>query len=133
MAVRSALVLRGGDPLSTAVLGNGGRQLRMTALWTAVRYRIPLLMVVANHRPFHNDEVDQARAARRRNRPEANRWIGQRLTDPVPDIAGLARAQAAEGFGPVAEAAALPGVLAEALAAIRAGRVALADMHIPAE
>lgn len=132
MAVRSALVLRGGDPLSAAVLGNGGRQMGMTARWTAVHDRIPLLMVVANSRSFHNDEVDQVRAARRRNRPEANRWIGQRLTDPVPDIAGLARAQGAEGLGPVAGAA-LPGVLAEAIAAIRAGRVALADMHIPAE
>ena len=36
----------------------------VTALWTAVHYQIPLLLVIANNRCFHNDEVHQERVAR---------------------------------------------------------------------
>ena len=79
-----------------------------TALWTAVHYRIPLLVVVANNRSFFNDEVHQERVARMRNRPVENKWIGQRLADPEIDLAAMARAQGALGFGPVHDAADLP-------------------------
>src|SRR4051794_41507557 len=91
-----------------------------TALWTATHYRIPLLIVVANNRSFYNDEVHQERVARMRNRPVENKWIGQRLADPEIDLAAMARAQGALGFGPVTDAAALPGLLGEAVAAGRA-------------
>ena len=60
----------------------------VTALWTAVHYRIPLLIVVANNRSFYNDEVHQERVARMRNRPVENKWIGQRINDPDIDLAG---------------------------------------------
>ena len=60
-------------------------------------------MVVANNRSFFNDELHQERVARMRNRPVENRWIGQRIADPEVDIAQLARAQGAQGFGPVAD------------------------------
>ena len=76
----------------------------VTALWTAAHYRIPLLLVVANNRSFYNDEVHQERVARMRNRPVENKWIGQRMTDPEIDLAALARAQGALGFGPVTHA-----------------------------
>ena len=73
-----------------------------TALWTAARYRLPLLLlVVTNNRSYFNDELQQHRIAVRRSRPTANRWIAQRIDDPVPDVVSLARAQGALGFGPV--------------------------------
>ena len=56
---------------------------------------------VANNRSFYNDEVHQERVARLRGRPIENKWIGQRISDPDIDIAGLARAQGAQGFGPI--------------------------------
>ncbi len=77
----------------------------VTALWTAAHYRIPLLIVVANNRSFYNDEVHQERVARMRNRPVENKWIGQRISDPDIDLAALARAQGAAGFGPVEDVA----------------------------
>jgi thiamine pyrophosphate-dependent acetolactate synthase large subunit-like protein len=95
-----------------------------------VHYRIPLLFVIANNRSFYNDEVHQERVARMRNRPVENKWIGQRISDPDPDIAGMARAQGARGFGPVKEIADLPKVYAEAIAAVDAGEVAVIDVHI---
>ena len=73
----------------------------VTALWTAAHYKIPLLIVVANNRSFFNDELHQERVARMRNRPVENRWVGQRISEPDIDIAAIARAQGAQGFGPV--------------------------------
>ena len=69
-----------------------------------------------------NDELHQERVARARNRPVENKWIGQRLSDPDIDLAAMGQAQGAIGFGPVEDAADLPDVLAEAVAALRAGR-----------
>jgi thiamine pyrophosphate-dependent acetolactate synthase large subunit-like protein len=130
IAVGAALALRGTDRLPVAVLGDGDFLMGVTALWTAVHYRIPLLVVVANNRSFYNDEVHQERVARTRNRPVENKWIGQRLSDPDIDLAAMGRAQGAVGFGPVTDAADLPAVLAEAVAVVRAGGVAVVDARV---
>ena len=104
-SVGSALALKGSGRLPIAICGDGDFLMGVTAVWTAVHYRIPLLFVIANNRSFYNDEVHQERVARMRNRPIENKWIGQRISDPDPDLAGLGRAQGARGFGPVKEIA----------------------------
>ena len=130
LAVGAALALKGSGRLPAAVCGDGDFLMGATALWTAVHYRIPLLLVVANNRSFFNDEVHQERMARRRGRPVANKWIGQRITDPDIDIAGLARAQGAVAFGPVVEPEDLPQCLASAIEAVGAGKVAVVDVRV---
>ena len=130
IAVGAALALAGTDRLPVAVLGDGDYLMGVTALWTAAHYRIPLLVVVANNRSFYNDEVHQERVARARNRPVENKWIGQRLSDPDIDLAAMGQAQGAIGFGPVTDAADLPDVLADAVAAVRAGAVAVVDVRV---
>jgi thiamine pyrophosphate-dependent acetolactate synthase large subunit-like protein len=130
MSVGAALALKDSGRLPIAICGDGDFLMGVTAVWTAVHYRIPLLFVIANNRSFYNDEVHQERVARMRNRPIENKWIGQRISDPDPDIAGMARAQGARGFGPVTEIADLPRVYAEAIAAVDAGEVAVVDVHI---
>src|SRR4029450_1191093 len=99
-------------------------------LGTAAHYRIPLLIVVANNRSFFNDELHQERMARMRNRPIENRWIGQRISDPDIDLAGMARAQGAQGFGPVTAAADLETAFKKAIAAVEAGAVAVVDVRV---
>ena len=81
--------------------GDGDFLMGATALWTAVHYRIPLLIAVANNRSFYNDEVHQERVARARHRPVENKWIGQRIADPDVDLAAIARAQGALAWGPI--------------------------------
>jgi len=44
--------------------------------------------------------------------------------------AAMGQAQGAMGFGPVADAADLPEVLADAVAAVRAGAVAVVDVRV---
>jgi thiamine pyrophosphate-dependent acetolactate synthase large subunit-like protein len=102
----------------------------VTALWTAAHYRIPLLLVIANNRSFFNDELHQERVARMRHRPVENRWIGQRMCDPEIDLAAMARAQGAEGFGPVTRTADLPDVFRKAIAAVENGAVAVVDVRV---
>jgi thiamine pyrophosphate-dependent acetolactate synthase large subunit-like protein len=130
IAVGAALALRDSGRLPVAVLGDGDYLMGVTALWTAAHYQIPLLVVVANNRSFYNDEVHQERMARARNRPVENKWIGQRLSDPDIDLAAMGQAQGAVGFGPVEDAALLPSVLADAVAAVRAGAVAVVDVRV---
>ena len=130
LTVGAALALRGSGRLAIGICGDGDFLMGVTALWTAVRYRIPLLMVVANNRSFYNDEVHQERMARQRGRPVENKWIGQRLADPEIDIAGLARAQGAHGFGPITDGIALVPAFEAAVAAVDAGAVAVVDVRV---
>src|SRR5262249_51130932 len=92
------------------VCGDGDFLMGVTAVWTAVHYKIPLLFVIANNRSFYNDELHQERVARMRDRPVENKWIGQRMADPEIDIPAVGRAQGARGLGPPPPAPALAPV-----------------------
>ena len=129
VTVGAALALQG-SRIAIGICGDGDFLMGATALWTAAHYRIPLLIVVANNRSFYNDEVHQERVARMRNRPVENKWIGQRMSDPDIDLAMLARAQGALGFGPVGSIDALEATFAEAIAAVEAGQVAVVDVRV---
>jgi thiamine pyrophosphate-dependent acetolactate synthase large subunit-like protein len=130
ISVGAALALKGSGRLPVAICGDGDYLMGVTALWTAAHYRIPLLMVVANNRSFFNDELHQERVARMRNRPVENRWIGQRISDPDIDLAAMARAQGAEGFGPVRTESDLAAALRSAIAAVEGGAVAVVDVRV---
>jgi thiamine pyrophosphate-dependent acetolactate synthase large subunit-like protein len=130
ISVGAALALKGSGRLPIGICGDGDFLMSATALWTAVHYRIPLLIVVANNRSFYNDEVHQERMAIQRNRPVDNKWIGQKMIDPEIDMAALARAQGARGFGPVQRRDELRATLAQAIAAVDSGEVAVVDVRI---
>jgi len=130
MAVGAALALRGGDRLPVAVLGDGDYLMGLTALWTGVHYRVPVLIIVANNESFFNDELHQERMARLRGRPVENRWIGLRMSDPAMDLAGLARDQGAKGYGPVRTVDALAAAIAQGVADVRRGAMAVIDVRV---
>ena len=130
ISVGAALALKGSGRLAVAVCGDGDFLMGVTALWTAAHYHIPLLIVVANNRSFFNDELHQERVARVRNRPVENRWVGQRISEPDIDIAAIARAQGAQGFGPVNAIGDLEATFAKAIAAVEAGAVAVVDVRV---
>jgi thiamine pyrophosphate-dependent acetolactate synthase large subunit-like protein len=130
ISVGAALALKGSGRLPVAICGDGDFLMGVTALWTAVHYKIPLLFVLANNRSFYNDELHQERMARARNRPIENKWIGQRMADPEVDLAAMGRAQGAAGFGPVTKPGDLAGALKQAIAAVDAGQVAVVDVRV---
>jgi thiamine pyrophosphate-dependent acetolactate synthase large subunit-like protein len=130
ISVGAALALKGSGRLPVAICGDGDFLMGVTAIWTAVHYKIPLLFVLANNRSFYNDELHQERMARMRNRPVENKWIGQRMSDPEVDLAAMGRAQGAQGFGPITSPADLAPALVKAIAAVDAGEVAVVDVRI---
>jgi len=130
ISVGAALALKGSERLPVAICGDGDYLMGVTAVWTAVHYKIPLLFVLANNRSFYNDELHQERMARARNRPIENKWIGQRMADPEVDLAAMGRAQGAAGFGPVTKPADLAPTLEKAIAAVDAGQVAVVNVRV---
>jgi thiamine pyrophosphate-dependent acetolactate synthase large subunit-like protein len=130
MLVGAALALRGSGRFPLAVLGDGDYLMGVQALWTAAHEQIPLLAVVANNRSYFNDEVHQERVARVRDRDVSRRWVGQRIDDPAPDLAALARAQGLEGIGPVSTVEELAKALPAAVALVRDGRPVVVDVVV---
>jgi len=130
ITVGAALALKGSERVPVALMGDGDFLMSVTALWTATHYHIPCLIIVCNNRAFYNDELHQERVAKERGRPVENKWIGQRLADPDIDLAAMARAQGAEGIGPVTRPADVGPAIARGLAAVRQGAVCVIDARV---
>ena len=130
LAIGAALALKGSGRISLAIMGDGDFLMGVTALWTAVHYGVPCLMIVANNRSFYNDERHQERVAVVRGRPVENKGIGQRIEGPDIDLAALARAQGATGIGPVMLADALRAAIADGLRLVNDGAVVVIDARV---
>jgi len=129
-SVGAALAVRGTGRLPVAILGDGDFMMGSSAFWTAVHYRVPLLVVVANNRSFYNDELHQERMARERGRPVENKWIGQQMKDPEMDLAMIARGLGATGFGPVTRLGDLGSTLEKAVKAASERQVVVVDVRV---
>src|SRR5690606_20090063 len=130
MAVGAAMALAGTHRLPISLLGDGDYLMGVNAIWTAAKYQFPGLIIVCNNRSFYNDEVHQERVARQREREVANKWVGQRLDDPAPDLAGLARAQGLIGMGPISDDESLQQALKSAIASVNEGKFVVVDVHV---
>jgi len=130
ITVGAALALKGSGRLPIAIMGDGDFLMSNTALWTATHYGIPCLIFVANNRSFFNDELHQERVAKERSRPVENRWIGQRISGPDVDLAMIARAQGAEGIGPVANVADLRPAIEKGIRVAQGGAVCVVDVRV---
>lgn len=127
--VGGALAARDRGQLAVGIVGDGDLLMAPGALWTAVHYEVPMLVVVNDNGSFYNDEEHQQTVARDRGRPQANAWIGMRIDQPAVDLAGLARSYGAWAAGPVADPHALTAALGDALRAVDDGRVAVVHVH----
>ena len=130
LTVGGAIALKGSSRLPVSIMGDGDCLMGVTALWTAANAGVPLLAIVCNNHSFFNDEVHQERVARERRRPVENRWIGQRIDNPAPDLAMIARGQGLEGIGPVTTAQALQAAIEDAVRRVKAGKAVVVDVHV---
>jgi thiamine pyrophosphate-dependent acetolactate synthase large subunit-like protein len=130
MTVGAALALKGSKRIAAGIVGDGDFLMGVTALWTAVHYEIPCLIIVANNRSFYNDELHQERVAKQRGRPVENKWIGQRIAQPDIDLAAMARAQGAVAFGPLEKKEELGGMMKKALEVVASGKVCVLDVRV---
>ena len=113
------------------VLGDGDFMMGGHAIWTAVKHKIPLLVIINNNQSYFNDELHQETVAKRRNRPVGNRWIGQSMTGPELDIPKFVEAQGATGIGPVKTHDELKQAIARGVKVLNEGGVALIDVRVP--
>jgi thiamine pyrophosphate-dependent acetolactate synthase large subunit-like protein len=130
LSVGSALALHDMGRYAVSVLGDGDFCMGATAIWTAVRHRIPLLILIDNNRSYFNDELHQDNVARKRGREPANRWIGLRMEDPLPNISKMAEAQGAVGIGPITKSADVRAAIEKGVGILKQGGVCVIDFHV---
>jgi len=128
-AVGAALALRDNGRLPVALVGDGDYLMGVTALWTAVHHRIPVLVMIANNSAYFVDEEHQRTVSRQRKRSVDNAWIGQRIEDPPIDLVAMARAQGCTAER-VERRSDLPAAIARGIAQIEAGHCHVIDVRI---
>lgn len=127
--VGGALAAAEDGKLGVGIIGDGDFLMASSALWTAVHYGIPMLMVINDNNSFYNDEPHQARVARRRGRPIENSWIGMRISDPEIDLARLAQSYGCWAVGPIDDPSELGPALRDGLDHALGGEVAIVHVH----
>jgi len=125
-----ALAAQEQGKVAIAIIGDGDLVMAANAIWTAVHYRLPLLVVVNNNSSFYNDELHQYMIAGIRGREPDNAWIGTRYEDPNVDFAVVARGYGASAMGPIEDPNELDRAMSWAVEEVRSGRVAVVDVRV---
>jgi thiamine pyrophosphate-dependent acetolactate synthase large subunit-like protein len=112
------------------VFGDGDYLMGVSALWTAARHRIPMLIVIANNAGYYIDEQHQVTTSLARGRPAETAPVGQRIEDPEVDILAMAKAQGFDGTGPVWSKRELVTAMSAGIAAVENGGCYLIDVRI---
>jgi thiamine pyrophosphate-dependent acetolactate synthase large subunit-like protein len=100
-SIGAALALKGSGKLALAIQSDGDMLMTSSALWTAAKHRIPLLMVMHNNQSYYNSEEHGIEVAKFRKRPVENAPIGTHVDDPEIDFAVMAKSFGVNGEGPV--------------------------------
>lgn len=129
-SVGAALAVKGTGWLPVAVLGDGDFMQGNTALWTAAKYRIPMLVIISNNRSNFNDELHQETVAKDRDRPVENRWIGMRISEPDIGLSRLAKSLGFETQGPIEKMGDLLPAIEAGLKAVEEGKCHFIDVHV---
>ena len=100
-SIGAALALKGSGNVAVAIQSDGDMLMTSSALWTAAKHRIPLLMVMHNNQSYYNSEEHGIEVAKFRKRPVENAGIGTHVDDPAIDFAIMAKSFGVNGEGPV--------------------------------
>jgi acetolactate synthase-1/2/3 large subunit len=111
------------------IIGDGDFLMATVAIWTAVHYKVPLLMVINNNTSWYNDEEHQANIAKIRSRPPENAHIGTTTRDPDVDFIKVSEGYGAYTEGPIVEPKDLAGAFKRAVKVVEAGGVAVIDVR----
>ncbi|RUT34688.1 thiamine pyrophosphate-binding protein [Arsenicitalea aurantiaca] len=127
-AIGAAMGLKGTGVLPVAIIGDGDFMMTPGAIWSGVHHETPLLMVIMNNRSWGNDELHQREVAHVRGRAAQNAHVGQRTHHPDVDLVGVARSFGAWTRPVVTDPAELDAALAEGVAAVKAGHLAVIEV-----
>jgi acetolactate synthase-1/2/3 large subunit len=104
-AIGAALALKDTGKLAVDIQSDGDLLMTASALWTAAKHRIPLLIVMHNNQSFYNSEEHGIEVAKFRNRPVENAGIGTHVDDPAVDYAKTAQSFGVNAEGPIVRTA----------------------------
>jgi acetolactate synthase-1/2/3 large subunit len=127
--VGGALAARDAGRFAVGIVGDGDFLMAAGALWTAVHYSIPMLVVVNDNGSLYNDEEHQRAVAIHRGRPVENSWIGMRISAPTVGIGDLARSYGCWATEPITDPDDLGKSLAEAKRQVLDGGVAVVHVR----
>jgi acetolactate synthase-1/2/3 large subunit len=111
------------------IIGDGDFLMATGAIWSAVHYKVPLLMVINNNTSWYNDEEHQFKIARNRGRPPENAYIGTTTRDPDVSISKVSEGYGAYTEGPIVEPGDLAGAFLRAVKVVENGGVAVVDVR----
>ena len=100
-SIGAALALKGSGKLAVAIQSDGDMLMTSSAVWTAAKHRIPLLMVMHNNQSYYNSEEHGIEVAKFRKRPVENAPIGTHVDDPEIDFAMMAKSFGVNSEGPI--------------------------------
>jgi len=100
ISIGVALAHKGTGKLVIDLQPDGDLMFDLGALWTPIKYNIPMLIVMYNNRAYYNDWAHQIHMAHQRGTDPARAYIGMDLEGPPPDFAHIAK-----GIGWYAEGA----------------------------
>jgi acetolactate synthase-1/2/3 large subunit len=127
-AAGAALANRKHGRLSVNLQCDGDLNYAPAVLWTSAHHGIPLLSVMHNNRSYHQEAMWVANQALRVDRDVRRAKIGNTLTEPNIDYAGLARAYGVWATGPIEDPAELAPAIRRAIEVVKAGEPALVDV-----
>src|SRR5271156_499953 len=107
-----------------ALIGDGSAMYTIQGLWTAARYRLPVVWVIFNNTSYRI--LKQRLVMLRGLAEQADNFVGMELNDPAIDFVGLARSLGVDGQppAPVKAATALTGK------ALQSGKPMLIDVDM---
>jgi acetolactate synthase-1/2/3 large subunit len=114
-AIGAALALKDTGKVAIDIQSDGDLLMTSSALWTAAKHRIPLLIVMHNNQSFYNSEEHGIEVAKFRSRPVENAGIGTHVDDPAVDYAKMAQSFGVSGEGPIGRTADLRPALERGL------------------
>lgn len=111
------------------IIGDGDFLMATGAVWSAVHYKVPVLMVINNNTSWFNDEEHQFKIAKNRGRPPENAYIGTTTRDPDVDFVKVCEGYGAYAEGPISDPKKLAGVFKRAVKVVEDGSVAVVDVR----
>ncbi len=127
MSIGVALSHKGTGKLVIDLQPDGDLMFDLGALWTPIKYDIPMLIVMYNNRAYYNDWAHQIHMAHQRGTDPQRAYIGMDLEAPPPDFAHIAKGMGWYAEGPIEDPAEIAPALKRAIAQVKAGKPALVD------
>jgi acetolactate synthase-1/2/3 large subunit len=130
MSLGVALAHKGSDKLVVDLQPDGDLMFDLGAMWVAVKYEIPILVVMYNNRAYYNDWAHQIHVAESRGTDPARAYIGMDLEGPEPDFAHIARGMDWWAEGPIEDPKDVVPAVKRAIEQVKAGKCALVDVIV---